>query len=111
MIVGLLVLVGFLALGDALSSLSPLHLPGNVLGMVLLALSLRLRLLRVEPLRPAAELLTRHMALFFVPPGVAVMLHLDTLSRAFVPIVVSSAVSTMAVMLVVGRVAQRSQRS
>ncbi len=109
MIPGLLVLVGFLALGDALSSVSPFPLPGNVIGMVLLAVSLRAGWVKLTTVRPAAEILTKHMALFFVPPGVAIVLYLDVFARSWLPIVVSSLVSTVLVMVVVGKIAQRRE--
>ena len=107
MIVGLLVLVGFLALGDAIASASPVPLPGNVVGMVLLALSLRAGWVRAAWVRPASEVLIRHMALFFVPPGVAIASYLELLGRSWVPIVVSSLVSAVLVLLVVGLLAER----
>jgi holin-like protein len=47
------------------------------------------------------------MALLFVPPGVGLMLQYDLLRREWLPIVVASAASTLAVLLLVGRLQQR----
>lgn len=105
-----LVLIAFLAAGDALAGTSRLPLPGSVLGMLMLAGSLRLGWIRPALVQPAAELLIRHMALLFVPAGVGLMTYFGLLRREWLPIVVGSAASTAAVMLVVGWMQQRLER-
>lgn len=102
-----LVLLGFLLAGEAVASLARLPLPGSVAGMLLLAATLHFRLLPPAWVEPAARLLLRHMALLFVPPGVGLMLQYDLLRREWVPIVLASAASTVAVLLAVGRLQQR----
>lgn len=107
---GLLLLLLFLLAGAALARLSGLPLPGNVLGMVLLALALQVRLVRVEHVKPAADFLVRNMALFFVPAGVGVIAYGEPLRQAWVPILVASVASTLAVLATVGWIAQRAER-
>jgi holin-like protein len=102
-----LVLLGFLLAGSALASFGHLPLPGSVVGMLLLAAVLHFRWMPAAWVEPAAEQLLRHMALLFVPPGVGLMLQYDLLRRDWLPIVVASAASTLAVLLVVGRLQQR----
>ena len=105
--VSLLVLLGFLLAGNAVASLGRLPLPGSVVGMLLLAFVLRLRWIPEAWTEPAAGLLLRHMGLLFVPPGVGLMLQYDLLRREWLPIVLGSAASTVAVVLVVGWLQQR----
>lgn len=100
LITSLGVLVAFALAGEALASAARLPLPGSVTGMLLLAGALRARLLPEAWVEPAAGLLLRHMGLMFVPPGVGLMVHAGLLAREWVPIVVASAGSTLAVMLV-----------
>jgi holin-like protein len=97
----------FLGAGTLIVDGSRLPVPGSVLGMVLLTGALQLRWIRLAWVRPAADLLLRHMGLLFVPPGVAVMVHAELIRAEWLPIVVGSAVSTVAVLVVVGRVQQR----
>jgi holin-like protein len=103
-------LLGFLAGGTLISHVARLPIPGSVVGMVLLTAALQLRLIRVSWVRPAADLLLRHMGLLFVPPGVAVMVHAELIRAEWLPIVAGSAASTVAVLVVVGWVQQRMER-
>ncbi len=107
--VSLLVLLAFLLAGNALASLARLPLPGSVTGMLLLAAALHLRWVPEAWTEPAAGLLLRNMGLLFVPPGVGLMLQYDLLRREWLPIVLGSAASTVAVVLVVGWLQQRLQ--
>ena len=103
------VLLAFLLAGNALASFARLPIPGSVAGMLLLAAALQLRWVPEAWTEPAAGLLLRHMGLLFVPPGVGLMLQYDLLRREWLPIVLGSAASTVAVVLVVGWLQQRLQ--
>ncbi|HEX2211521.1 MAG TPA: CidA/LrgA family protein [Longimicrobium sp.] len=109
-VLGLLILLAFLWMGAALSTALRLPLPGSVTGMLMLATALRLRWIPERAVQPAAELLIRNMALLFVPAGVGVMVYAGLLRREWLPIVVASAASTVAVLLVVGWMQQRMER-
>lgn len=109
-LLGLLILLAFLWMGDAAASALRLPLPGSVAGMLLLAAALRLRWIPPRAVEPAAELLIRSMALLFVPAGVGVMAYAGLLRREWLPIAAGSAASTVAVLLVVGWMQQRLER-
>ncbi|CAK9885384.1 MAG: hypothetical protein XXXJIFNMEKO3_01782 [Candidatus Erwinia impunctatus] len=85
-------------------------IPGSILGMLLLFKLLSSQLLPVEWVRPGCHLLIRYMVLLFVPVSVGVMSYTDILMAQFGPIVVSTLVSTLIVIVVVGIVSQRLQR-
>lgn len=109
-VLGLLILLAFLWMGDAAATALHLPLPGSVAGMLLLAAALRLRWIPPRAVEPAAELLIRNMALLFVPAGVGVMAYAGLLRREWLPIVAGSVASTVAVLLVVGWMQQRLER-
>jgi holin-like protein len=109
-LLGLLILLAFLWMGDALARGLRLPLPGSVAGMLMLAAALRLRWIPERAVQPAAELLIRNMALLFVPAGVGVMVYAGLLRREWPSIVAASAASTVAVLLVVGWMQQRMER-
>lgn len=109
-LLSLALLFVYLVIGEGLVRLLHVPVPGSVAGMVLLAASLHYRLLRVEVVRPAAEVLVRHMALLFVPPGVGLMLYFDLLRAEWFAITVATVASTAAVLLVVGHLQQRAAR-
>jgi hypothetical protein len=62
---------------------------------------LALQILPAKWVNPGCFVLIRYMALLFVPIGVGVMQYFDLLKAQFGPIVVSCAVSTLVVFLVV----------
>lgn len=107
---GLLVLLAFGFAGEWIADALRLPLPGSVVGMLMLAAALRLRWVPARVVQGAAELLIRNMALLFVPAGVGLMVYGDLLAREWLPIVVASAVSTVAVMMAVGWLQQRQER-
>jgi holin-like protein len=107
---GMAVLLVFLFAGDAVVSLLRLPLPGSVVGMVLLAVSLRRKWLPFEWVRPAAHLLIRHMSLLYIPPGVGVMAYFGLIRREWLPLVAAGVVGLVAVMLSVGLLQQRLER-
>lgn len=110
MIRGAFVLLLFLLLGEGLAALTGLPVPGSVLGMLLLALALRLGLVQRAWVEGAARALLRGMGLLFVPAGVGVVLYGELLRQQGLAIVVACAVSTVAVMAVVALVQQRLER-
>jgi holin-like protein len=107
LLLALAVLGLFLAAGTLVADGARLPVPGSVVGMVLLTGALQLRWIRLAWVRPAADLLLRHMGLLFVPPGVAVMVHAELIRAEWLPIVAGSVVSTVVVLVVVGRIQQR----
>ena len=71
-----------------------LPVPGPVIGMALLFVTLVARGQVTEGLRETASGLLRHLSLLFVPAGVGVMAHLGRLRHEWLPISVSLVVST-----------------
>ncbi len=61
------------AAGCALASVLPIHLPGNIVGMVLLLVLLGTGLLKARHVGDACDCLLDNMSLFFIPAGVAIL--------------------------------------
>jgi holin-like protein len=109
-LLALVALLAFLEAGRLVVDGAGLPVPGSVMGMVLLTIALQSGIVRVSWVRPAADLLLRHMGLLFVPPGVAVMVYAELIRAEWLPILAGSAISTIAVLLTVGWVQQRMER-
>ncbi|MDE5636697.1 MAG: CidA/LrgA family protein [Alistipes sp.] len=101
-----LILIFWLA-GNAVSSMTGNVVSGNVIGMMMLFLALKLRAVKAETVRPAAHFLTANMAVCFVPFGVGLMVSYGAIADNLAAIAVSAAVSTVLVLVCVGRVTQR----
>ena len=87
--------------GIALAALLPITIPGSIIGMLILFLLLAFQILPAKWVQPACHLLIRYMALLFVPIGVGVMQYWDLLRAQLGPVVISCAISTLVVFVVV----------
>lgn len=96
--------------GNWLVRATHLPVPGSVLGLVALALLIETRVLPIEWVRSAAELLVRHLALLYVPAGVALLAYWGIVQHDLVAITVAALASLVGVLLVVGQLVQRLER-
>ncbi|KPN71456.1 MULTISPECIES: CidA/LrgA family protein [Neisseria] len=103
MILSLSIIFGFLAVGEAVVYLTGLKFPGSIVGMGLLFAALQLKWVKPSQLQKMVDTMMANLALFLVPPCVAVMSYLDLVARDFVPIVTATVISTFAVMFVTGK--------
>lgn len=87
-----------------------LPVPGSVVGLVVLALLIETRVFPIVWVRAAAELLVRHLALLYVPAGVALLAYWGVVQHDLVAISVAALASLVGVLLVVGHVVQRLER-
>ncbi len=102
MLQGMVLLLLFQFIGEGLSTLLQLPIPGNVIGMALLLIALSRGWVKLDWLQEAADLLLSYMAMFFVPAGVGVMLYFELIGREWLPIVTGTVISTFVVMAVTG---------
>jgi len=81
-------------------------MPGSVIGMILLFLSLFFKLLNPAFVKETATVITKNMALFFVPATVGLMVYFALLADNFWAIIVAVFGSTLLVMAVAAWVQQ-----
>jgi putative effector of murein hydrolase LrgA (UPF0299 family) len=74
--------------------------PGPVLGMFLLLMALMARGRMPTSVGQAADGLLSHLSLLFVPAGVGIIVHLERLSAAWLPVVLTLFLSTLLTMAV-----------
>lgn len=102
MIRQLAIIFGCLALGELVIYLTGIPLPSSIVGMLLLTMLLKLKVIRLEWVRSISDFLVGNIGFFFVPPGVAVMLYFDLIKAELVPILAASVISTILVLAVTG---------
>ncbi len=110
MLAALTVLLVYQLVGEVLVQLLHLPVPGPVIGMLLLFVTLLLRGEAPESLRDTANGLLGHLSLLFVPAGVGVMLHFHRLATEWLPIVVALVASTVITIGVTALVMRALQR-
>lgn len=108
---GLLILLLLWQGGEWLVGLIGLPFPGSVLGMVLMWLMLRTGLIPIGLVHATANLLTRHMSLFFIPLGVGLLAYWEVISQHLAAIVLAAFVGSLVVFWVTGIVFNRSKTS
>jgi holin-like protein len=86
--------------GESGAQALSLPVPGPVLGMILLFLFLVLRGHVPEELGQVSGNLLQTMSLLFVPAGTGVILHIQLLAEAAVPLGLAVAISTAAAIVV-----------
>jgi len=114
MLRALATLLVFQCLGEGVSYLFKLPVPGPVIGMLLLFGFLMLRPQIADAIEPTALELLRHLSLLFIPAGVGIMVSAGKVRGDALAVVASLIVSTtlaIAVTALVTRALLRRQRN
>ena len=107
---GVALLVALNAAGNWLVRTLALPVPGSVLGMLALTALLALGVVPVRLVRAPAELLVRHLALLYVPAGVALIAYAGVVRHDLLAITIAALASLVAVLVVVGTAVERLGR-
>lgn len=104
-------LLVFQLAGEIITQVGGLPVPGPVLGMALLFITLVWRGRVPVALGTSATLLLSHLSLLFVPAGVGVMVHAKRIGDEWLAIVAALVVSTLIGLAATAWVLQRLTRS
>ncbi len=83
-----------------------LPLPGSVIGLLLLALSLNLKIIKVEYIQDGASFLIGILTLFFIPATVGVIDYPELLSKTGLLIILAIIASTLVSIYITGLLSQ-----
>jgi holin-like protein len=113
MLRSLAALLIFQCLGESVSYVFSLPVPGPVIGMLLLFAFAMMRPAAAEAIEPTALELLRHLSLLFIPAGVGIMVSAQAVRGEALAVIASLVVSTtlgIAVTALVTRALLRRQR-
>ena len=96
------IIFGCLAIGELIVWLTGISIPSSIIGMLLLAALLQMKLIRLDWVKGISQFLIGNLGFFFVPPGVALMLYFDIIQAELLPIVVATVISTILVLVATG---------
>ena len=99
----------FQLLGEVIVRGLNLPVPGPVIGMMLLFISLLIRRGPSQELQTTSQNLLQHLSLLFVPAGAGIMVHLHRVSNEWLPLLLSLLISTAATLAVTALVMHLSQ--
>lgn len=111
MILQCAVLFAFLAMGEFIVYATGIPVPSSIIGMLLLAAGLKLRVVRLMWVDKVADFLVKNLGFFFVPAGVGLMRCLGLISEQWLPIVGASVISTFLIIASTGWVHQIVRRT
>ena len=72
--------------GEGISSVLHLPVPGSIIGLVLLFLALQFKLLRLRHISMVGNFLLANMTIFFLPPVVGIMDKFQVIAPYLLPI-------------------------
>lgn len=99
LLISFALIMGALGIGNTIQTFTGISVPGSVLGMLVLFLSMALGLVKVEWVKPGATLFIRYMILLFVPISVGLMQHFDMLIANALPIFASAVGGSLIVLV------------
>lgn len=109
MIKGVFIILLFYFLGEAISFFIKGFIPGNIIGMILLFLSLYFKILDSDKVKDVANTFTRNMAIFFIPAGAGLLGSYGLISQFWMSILIVCSISTVLVIAVVALIQQKME--
>ncbi len=97
-------------LGEILHVILPLPVPASVYGLILLFTALCTGILKLEQVNAAADFLIEIMPVMFLPAAVGLLDAWPALQPICIPVILITAITTIIVMAVTGRVTQHMIR-
>ncbi|WP_417567487.1 CidA/LrgA family protein [Marinobacter sp.] len=107
---GITLLLVYQLVGEITVRLLGLPIPGPVLGMVMLFITLMIRGRTPESVDQASSALLSHLSLLFVPAGVGMIAHFGRIADEWVPITLALLLSTVITMVATALIMQVTTR-
>jgi holin-like protein len=101
-VIGFIILLGYNAVGYLLHQFAGIPLPANVIGLMLLVLSLNRGWVKLEWVEESAQFLVKHMMVLFAPLIVGVIVFFSLIRAEWLIISGSLVGSTIIVLLLTG---------
>ncbi|GAA3257724.1 Antiholin-like protein LrgA [Lactococcus lactis subsp. lactis] len=102
----LLIIFGFSFVGNVISNLFHLPVPGPIIGMILLFLSLQFKLLQFRHVDEAGTFLINNMTILFLPAGVGIMAKWNLISHFWAQILLIVVGALIINMLILGKLVE-----
>lgn len=102
----LLIIFGFSFIGNVISNVFRLPVPGSILGMILLFLALQFKLLEFRHVDEAGSFLINNMTILFLPAGVGIMAKWNLISHFWAQILLIVVAALIINMLILGKLVE-----
>lgn len=85
--VQLMIIFSISLIGEAISTLFHLPIPGSIIGLIILFLALQFKILRLRHVSLVGNFLLANMTILFLPPAVGIMDKFHVIAPYLLPIV------------------------
>ena len=102
--IGIIIL--FYLVGEYIVSITGIIIPGSIVGLVLLWLSLYFKLLNVKFIQKGASFMLAFLTLFFIPSTVAVINYPELLTVSGGLLILAVIISTILALVITGKVSR-----
>jgi holin-like protein len=107
---GITLLLVYQLAGEIIVRLLGIPIPGPVLGMVMLFVTMMVRGRAPESVEQASTALLSHLSLLFVPAVVGMMEHFGRIAEEWLPITLALLLSTVITMVATALIMQQTSR-
>ena len=85
---------GVCLVGELVASVLPLPIPASIIGMILMFILLCTHILHPKHIEKKSDFLLSNMAFFFVPAGVGILEHYDSVKNVIFPLLAVCVITT-----------------
>ena len=101
-----IVIFGIYLMGELISGLLNLPIPGNILGMLILLLLLCTKVIKLEQIETVSTFLLDHLAFFFIAAGVGLMTSVGVIKDTWLKLIIVCILTTSIVIASTGLIVQ-----
>ena len=110
MIRGSFIILLFLFIGESISYFIGNIIPGSVIGMVLIFVSLTLKIVNPEHVRAVTEFLTTNMTIFFVLASIGIMKSWNIISANWFSLTFICISTTILIIMIVAFIQEKAEK-
>ncbi|WP_085248708.1 CidA/LrgA family protein [Gilliamella mensalis] len=107
---GLVILTLSLWVGDIISKILPIMIPGSIIGLLILFFLLAFQLIPTYWIKNSCNLFMRYMTLLFIPAAMGIMDNYSLLLQNWVPIIFSCVGGSLIVLLLTAFLAEQCHK-
>ena len=101
-----IIILGIYLLGEFISQVLSLPIPGNILGMIILLVLLWTKVVKLDQIETISNFLLDHLAFFFIPAGVGLMTSVGIIKDSWLKLIVVCIVTTIIIIASTGLIVQ-----
>ena len=101
-----IIILGIYLLGEFISQVLSLPIPGNILGMIILLVLLWTKVVKLEQIETISNFLLDHLAFFFIPAGVGLMTSVGIIKDSWLKLIIVCILTTIIIIASTGLIVQ-----